>query len=171
MTRDLFEVFDEAVQLASSVEDNFLQLARRLRKLQDHNSNLFKGVCSQTGLGRRKAFYLAKIARQIEDLAIPDPQLAAIGWTKVEAIGKHLTKVNWQNLLALAHEHSVHDLKIVMKGGRPIPGTRCVLLYLKPSHYALFANAIVKHGGRIKGVGLAGKERALLALIEKAAAP
>ena len=167
MTNDLFTVFDEAVELASSVQENFLELGRRMLYLNNHNRNMFKGVCFKTGLDRRKAIYLASIALQVEELAIPDKQLLVLGWTKVEAIGKHLTKTGWKDVLALAKVYSVRELKVIVKGSMPVPGTRCVLLYLMPSQYELFAEVVVKHGGKAKGAGLTGKELALSSFIEK----
>jgi hypothetical protein len=53
------------------------------------------------------------------------------------------------------------------QGGRPVPGTRRVLLYFKPREYEAFAGAIVKHGGAASGPCLTNKEQALLNLIQK----
>jgi hypothetical protein len=69
---NLFDKYEDALELASKFEENFVELGRLLRFLQDHNPNLFKGVCKETGLSPRKAYYLASLARQIEKLAIPD---------------------------------------------------------------------------------------------------
>jgi len=167
---DIFEAYEEAIDLASKYEENFLELGRKLRFLQDNNHNLFKGVCKETGLDPRKAYYLARMSRQIEKLGIPDQQLIDVGWTKVTVIGLHLGKANWKGLLKLAHEHSVRDMKILMQGGTPVPGTRCVLLYFKPLQYEVFAKAVLQHGGNLSGQGLTNTERALLNLIKKAIA-
>ena len=80
----------------------------------------------------------------------------------------HLTKANWKELIKLAQQHTVRDLKIIMSGGTPIPDTRCVLLYFKPRQYDLFAKAVFQNGGIANGTGLKNKERALLKIIEKA---
>src|SRR5271155_3212970 len=165
---DIFDAYEDALELAFEFEENFVELGRKLRYLQDNNHNLFKGVCFKTVLAPRKAYYLARMARQIEKLGIPDQQLIDLGWTKVAAIGLHLTKANWRELLNLARRHTVRDLKIVAEGGRPVPGTRCVLLYLKPGQYEAFAKAILQHGGKAKGPGLKNTERALMNLIAKA---
>ena len=62
---ELYKAYDDALELASKFEENFVELGRRLRLLQDNNQNLFKGVCAKTGLDLRKAYYLASMARQI----------------------------------------------------------------------------------------------------------
>jgi hypothetical protein len=165
---DLFDKYDKALELAAKFEQNFVELGRLLHYLQDHNPNLFKGVFTETALSRRKAYYLARLARQIEKLTIPDQLLIDVGWTKVAVIGLHLTKSNWKDLIKLAKQRTVRELKIIVEGGTPVPGTRCVLLYLKPRQYAIFAKAIVHNGGKENGVGLANKERALMNLIAKA---
>ncbi len=72
---ELYKAYDDALELASKFEENFVELGRRLRLLQDNNQNLFKGVCAKTGLDLRKAYYLASMARQIDKLSIPDQQL------------------------------------------------------------------------------------------------
>ncbi len=166
----LFDAYEDALELASKFEENFVELGRLMRYLQDHNHNLFKGVCAKTVLDPRKAYYLARMARQIERLGIPDQQLIDLGWTKVAAIGLHFTKANWRELIKLAQRHTVRDLKIIVQGGTPVPGTRCVLLYLKPQQYELFAKAILQHGGEAKGPGLKNTERALMTLIQKTTA-
>jgi hypothetical protein len=167
-TDEIDKAYEDALQLAFKMEDNFLALARKLRFLQDHNPNLFKEVCFKSGTDSRKAYYLTRISRQIEKLRIPDQQLIDVGWTKVEVIGPHLTKENWKQLVMLARENTVRNLKIVMEGGKPVPGTRCVLLYFKPRQYEVFAKAILQHGGHPNGQGLANTQRALLNLIKKA---
>ena len=163
-----FDVYEDALELASKYEENFVELGRKLRYLLDHTPNLFKGVCKETTLSPRKAYYLARLAKQIEKLGIPDQALIDVGWTKVAAIGLDFTKANWRELLKHAKEHNVRDLKIIAQGGKPVPGTRCVLLYLKPAQYEKFAKAILANGGKANGPGLANTERALMAIVAKA---
>lgn len=167
---ELYKAYDDAIELASKFEENFVELGRRLRLLQDNNQNLFKGVCAKTGLDLRKDYYLVSMARQIDKLPIPDEQLIAIGWTKASAIGMYLTKANWKELIKLAEQHTVRDLKIIMSGGKPIPNARCVLLYFKPRQYDLFAKAVLQHGGQASGSGLTNTVPALMKIIEKAMA-
>lgn len=102
---EIDKAYEDALQLAFKMEDNFLALARKLRFLQHHNPNLFKEVCFKSGMESRKAHYLTRISRQIEKLRVPDQQLIDVGWTKVEVIGPHLTKENWKQLVKLAREN------------------------------------------------------------------
>ena len=173
MTASLKDTFDEAASLTATFEDNFVKLGRLLRKLQVEDKAMFKQLIEETGIDRRKAYYFSAIARQFEGIPVSDAQLGAIGWTKVEILGPHVTRSNWRKLLALAQKHSARDLRIVMEGGRPVEGTRCVLLYFKPRQYERFAKAVTAFGGKVVGETLKNRERALMNIIaaaERAAA-
>jgi hypothetical protein len=161
----LTDLFNEAVALSAKFKDNFVKLGRLLRKLQVEDHNLFKQFIEESGLGRRKAYYFAEIARRFEGLLINDAQFTAIGWTRAHIIGPHVTPRNLQELLALAEQHNARELKLIMEGGRPTPGTRCVLLYLKPTQYDRYARATVAHGGKMVGGSLKDCERALMNII------
>ena len=99
-------------------------------------------------------------------MPIDNAELAGIGWTRAETIAPHVTLENCNSLVAQAAQHSTRDLKIIMAGGRPVPGTRAVILYLKPKQYARFAKAVEAHGGTSIGGTLTNKEEALMNLID-----
>ena len=162
---NLTDTYSEAVALSAKPEDNFVKLGRLLRKLKVEDNDQFKQLIKESGLGRRKAYYLAEIARRFEGLPITDAQLTAIGWTRAHIIGPDVTPRSWQELLTLAEQHTARELKLVMKGDRPTPGTRCVLLYLKPTQYDRYARATVAHGGKLVAGSLKIRERALMNLI------
>jgi len=124
-------------------------------------------VCAETGLGERKAYYLAAIGKKIEGLPIPNETLANVGWTKMQIIGKLLTEVNWQEFLAVAEAHTTRDLKVIAKGLRPTPGMKTVYLHLTPGQHKKFTQAILENGGEAKGVGIVNVERALMNVIAK----
>ncbi len=166
MTLSKQETFDRAVRLASRVDDDFIELARLLWRLKERDQDLYNRVRDETGLDRRKAYYLVQIARTIDGLPIPRERLARIGWTKMQIIADQLTRQNWREMLELAEQHTAHGLKAVLAGKRA--NERCVVLYLRPKDYQRFANAIMKHGARPNGSGLLNKEQALMALVELA---
>ena len=165
MTLKTEDAYNKIIRLSTHVDQNFIELGRLLRQLKERDKELFKQVCEDSGLGRRKGYYLVAIVKQFEGLPITDAQLASIGWTKAEIIGKHVTTDNWPELLAEAQQRSTRDLKIIMSGGQPVRGTKCVVLYLKPNHYERFQKAIKTHGGKVEGGSLKNKERALMNII------
>jgi hypothetical protein len=164
----LTDTYNEAVALSAKFEDNFVKLGRLLRKLQVEDKGLFKQLIEESGLGRRKAYCLAEIARRFVGLPISDAQLTGIGWTFAHIIGPHVTPRNWQELLALPEQHNAREVKLIMNGGRPTPGTRCVRLYLKPTQYDRYARATVAHGGKMVAGSLKDRERALMNIIAAA---
>ena len=128
----LTDTYNEAVTLSAEPEDNFVKLGRLLLKLQVEGKDLFKQLIKESGLERRKAYYLAAIARQFDLVPIKDAQLAAIGWTRAQIISRYVTPRNWRELLELAQKHSAHDLKIAVSGDkRKVRGTRSVELVLE----------------------------------------
>ena len=135
--------------LSAEPEDNFVKLGRLLLKLQVEGKDLFKQLIKESGLERRKAYYLAAIARQFDLVPIKDAQLGAIGWTRAQIISRYVTPRNWRELLELAQKHSAHDLKIAVSGDKPVRGTRSVTLFLKPSQYDRYVQATVSHGGKV----------------------
>ena len=95
MTLSKQETFDRAVRLAARLDDDFIELGRLLKRLQERDHELFKQVCEETHLDRRKAYYLIQIARQVEGLPIPRERLARIGWTRMQLVADQLTRENW----------------------------------------------------------------------------
>ena len=71
-TEDLFE---KALTLSGDVEDNFLELGKSLRQLQDRDSELFHKIVAKTNLGRRKAYYLVEVSRIFDPLPVPRSRL------------------------------------------------------------------------------------------------
>jgi hypothetical protein len=61
------DLIDNALALSKDVEDNFLELGKSLRQLQDRDPDLFHQIIEKTTLGRRKAYYLAACRTELCD--------------------------------------------------------------------------------------------------------
>lgn len=168
MNRNPLDALEEIVDLSTNAEQNFIVLGRLLRQVKEADPDLFKLAIEQGCISRRTAYYLVHIACCFEGMPIEDDELAAIGWTRADIIAPHLTIQNCKDLVAQAAALTTRDLKITMEGGRPVPGTRAVVLYLKPTQHARFAKAIASNGGKSIGGGLTNKELALMNLIAAA---
>jgi hypothetical protein len=162
------ELYDKALALSANVEDNFLDLGRSLRQLQDRDPDLFQQVVKKGDLGRRKAYYLVEVSRIFDPLPVPRSRLRNIGWTKLQLIGKHVTPHNLEDLLQLAESVNSKELERRMRGEKPLKNARCVVMYFSPKQYAEFEEALLKNGGEPSGRGIVGKEKALINALRKA---
>jgi hypothetical protein len=70
-------LFEEATSLSKHVDDNFIELGRALRKLQESKPVLFEKVYKTTDLGRRKAYYLVQVSKTFDPAQ--DSQREVIG--------------------------------------------------------------------------------------------
>jgi hypothetical protein len=159
---------ERAFEFAPLLEENFLELAKVLRMINDLDPGQFRRVYEKLRLGKRKAHYLVEISKRFEGSTLPKSRLNSIGWTKVQIIGKHLTRKNADKLLRLAEENTVRNLKLLMQDKKPMPKTHCVLMYFSPRQYRVFENAIAQHRAGRKGRGIVSKEQTLVGLISRA---
>jgi hypothetical protein len=113
-------LYEKALELFARVPDNFFDLGRVLRQLQDRDPDLFQKFVAKTGIGRRKAYYLVEISRTFDPLQVSRARLHDLGWTKVQLLGKHVTKDNVEELLKLAENTSANELERVLSGKKPL---------------------------------------------------
>ena len=168
MVKSNDELYGQAKELSTNVDDNFLELGKALRQLQDRDPEMFRQLYeSNSDLGRRKAYYLVAVSRTFDPLPISRLRLKKIGWTKLEILSHHITKDNAQELLQLAEESTAKQLGTLMKGEKPINNARCVLMYFTPKEYKVLEEALVNNGGQRSGRGFLNKEKALIAALKK----
>jgi hypothetical protein len=168
MTMSIEELYDRALALSSDVDDTFLELGRSLRQLLDRDPDLFQQIVKKGRLGRRKAYYLVEVSRKFEPLPISRARLKKVGWTKLQIIGRHVTKDNVEELVNLAEQLRTKQLERKMQGEEPDSNAHCVLMYFSPKQYAEFEEALLKNGAETSGRGIVGKEQALIKALRKA---
>ena len=161
------DLFDKAVHMAGNVEDNFLELGKALRQLQDRDLELFQKIVAKGSLRRRKAYYLVEVSRIFDPLPVPRSRLRKIGWTKLQVIGKRVTPDNLDDLLSLAEGVNAKELERRLRGEKPLDNAHCVLMYFSPKQYAELEEVLVAHGGTKSRRGILNKEEALLRVIRK----
>jgi len=163
------EIYAKAMKMAKNVEDNFLDLGRYLRQLQNRDPEKFQEIIQKTDLKRRKAYYLVEVSKTFDPLPVFRARLKKLGWTKCQIIGKHVTKDNVEELVTLAENMPVKLLEKHMRGENPVPGSHCVLMYFSPEPYEDFEEALIAHGAKPNPPGakegLRGKEAALMRII------
>ena len=163
MTR-LEKLLQTAVKLSARPDDTFLDLARALAAIYAQDKALLGRFIAESGIGRRKAYYLLELGKRLADLGVPDKRFEKIGWTKLQIIGKHLTRRNAEKLLGWAKECNAPQLTARVRGEAPSK-THCVLLYFSPAQYRQFEKAILTKGGKRSGRGLVGKEAAIMRMV------
>lgn len=146
---------------------NFMDLARQLRQTLEQSPNEFMRIAKQLGVERRKAYYLVEIDRNLDGLKVDRQRLERIGWTKLQIISGHINSRNAESLLAQAEQHNAYELTRLMKR-EPVdaePRENVVSLHFTGSEYDIFRAAVLAHGARASGAGIAGKEQALIAAL------
>jgi hypothetical protein len=152
--------------LIGKLEDEFLELAALLHKVQEMSPKHFKTLTSTIPqLGRRKAYYLVSIDRAFGDKNVPPERLTKIGWTRLAALAPHITDENLEDALLFAELNTVRNIEAVVHGLEPIIGGRSVLLNFTADQFAAFSAAILAHGAAKNGKGFIGKEAALIATL------
>ena len=169
MATNIDKVFETAIDLAQEGEDSFLELASQLRQIHERDRDLFRRFIATSGISRRKAYYLVKADKQFRKIPVPRSRIRALGWTKLHMIGPALTETNYEKLITLAEQNSAPNLKLLVKGEKPIKGQRCVTLYLSDDQYALLEKLLVDNGAKPVGRGLQDKEGALMKVLTEAA--
>ncbi|WP_439544167.1 hypothetical protein [Hyphomicrobium sp.] len=147
---------------ALEIGDNFMKAARYFREIQDTMPDKFSYLAKLTGIGLRKAYYLAGIDRKFRNLGIERSRLENIGWTKVRLISDYVNKGNWEELLQLAETSTARELTLKLRKEQTLDGTRCVVLYLTPHEYEVFEEMLLLHGASQVGRGLRDKEEGLI---------
>jgi hypothetical protein len=151
----------------AKLDDDFLELASLLHKLQQTSSEDFKKLINMPQLGRRKAYYLVSIDKAFGDKQVPAERLKKIGWTRLAALAPHITDENLEDALLFAESNTVRNIEAVVHGLEPIIGGRNVLFNFTAEQFAVFSTAILAHGAMQNGEGFVGKEAALVAALIK----
>lgn len=148
--------------------NDFLEMARHLREVQDRDPDGFLDKAAALGLSRRKAFYLARIDRQFAELGVDDDTLRRVGWTKLYALAPHVTEKNHRELLDKAEQLTVHQLQAELRNDPERKATKPVLLYLTDDQRAVLEQAVEHYRDATPASGTLHREKALIAALENA---
>jgi hypothetical protein len=167
MKANLNLLFLKALALIASLEDDFMELTSLLRQVQKNDPNDFKTLYCIPQLDRRKAYYLVSIDKVFGGKNVPLERLNALGWTKLATLAPHITDDNLEDALLFAELNTVRNIEAVVHGQEPIIGGRSVLLNFTGEQFSAFAQAILANGAIQNGAGFVGKEKALIAALDK----
>ena len=154
---------DYPVELITAIRSgDFLVAAKFLRKIQEEAPETFDLILSLFKIGRRRAYYLISLDKQLSKLNLDQERLRNIGSTKLQMIAPHMTPENCESLLLLAERFTGRELSQKLRNEKIVKGERSVLLYFSPSQYKIFVSALLANGAQTAGNGLRRKERALI---------
>lgn len=156
--------------MSKAIDENFLELAKSLRELQDQDADEFTRVVGNSQLGKRKAYYLVSIDRTFSKIPVPKARLKKIGWTKLNVLTRAINKSNYAELLKAAESMTAKELDAHLSG-RPVPTEKkkAFLAYLSPEDYEHLAKAFARVGGVRYQRGWSNKGAALAALAKTVA--
>jgi hypothetical protein len=159
------KLYNQAISLSSSVDENFLELGQTLMELQDADLEKFRMFVRNSNMKERKIYYLVTIARTFRNIPVDEKRLRRIGWTKLNILTRYIDKKNYQKLLKMAEEYTAKDLELVLQGKKPMEGSRAVLCYFDPKDYALLEKAMLMFNGQKYGKGIVNKEEAIMKMV------
>jgi hypothetical protein len=164
------ETFKKVQELSGAIDENFLELAKALRTLQDTDNDEFLRAIKNSGLGKRKAYYLVAIDRTFSTIPVPKMRLKKIGWTKLNLLTSHISKDNYSPMLKAAEQYTAKELEAHLNG-RPVEEKKkAFLAYVDSEGYEALVEAFSKVGGKRSGRGWTNKGAALKALAQTVAA-
>lgn len=159
----------KVASLSGAIDENFLELAKALRELQDQDVDEFTRLVNNSPLGRRKAYYLVAIDRTFSKIPVPKARLKRIGWTKLNVLTKSINKSNYAELLKAAETYTAKELEKYLAGEKPATDKKAFLAYLTPEAYETLTEAFHRVGGRRYQRGWSNKGAALTALAQTVA--
>lgn len=174
--------YGKALALATKADESPLDLAENLwyvhYKDQLHKNaiakvpNSLSELIKETGISPRRAYYLIDLWSRFSDAEISKSKLAEVGWTKLAILAKKCPagKEQWGVKIALSKGVTAKNLSATLESAAKVKKTRCVLLYFDLHDYGIFEEALQEHGAKLKGKGLSGKEKAIMAMIVGAGA-
>lgn len=158
------ELITQAADLSVAFDQNFLELARTLRELDDMGVEEFRRALASAKIGNRKGKYLVSIDRAFAKLAVSKTRLRKIGWTKLRLLAPIIDGASCQDLLRLAEQHTAKELEALVRGEDPASKKRPVVLYLADDDFHLLHEVLAQFGGIKTPRGMDNRELALMNL-------
>ena len=171
--RQLNRLKTKAIELARRPALNFFELAEYIAVLHDSSPALVADLPHQTGMSRRRLYYLLDVGQLIATHKIIKSEAEEIGWTKLQIIARHV-KANGgasakdiRTFFKMARATKAHALIEVLRGKESMPA-RAVMFRLDDAERSELNNTLMAFGARPARRGLKDKEVALMMIIRAA---
>lgn len=160
----------EVLGLARRPAVNFFDLAVRLKKLHELKPSCMQYLSDKTGINKRRLYYYLDVGRLIEGCGLRQPEVEAVGWTKLQIIARHVKGMGGASsgeitrLLESAAQTPALKLRSDLRGFEA-PGLKSVVFRLNAVARTELDTALVAFGAKRTFRGLAEKEDALMELV------
>ncbi len=163
--------------LAGETTKNFYDLSLAVKKDHDEDPDNFKRIWKEKVLDRRTAYYLLDVGKLIEVGNLSKADAHAIGWTKLQAVARHLMKAGPPEEeafrkfidLAIDKKMTARDLPKVL-AGNPAEKERAAVFWLSEGEQSRLEAALVANGAKRVHSGLTGKGKALMKIVRAGSA-
>jgi hypothetical protein len=161
------------IELAKKPRLNFYKLAVSIEKLHIKDLSAFGQIPMQTGMSRRRAYYLLDVGRLIRSWELSPATAEAIGLMKLQIITRHALEndgasdVKLETYLSLALSTKVRDLRNMLDG-EVTSKIRAEVFHLTLEEQFELRKALVAYGAQKVPAGLSSKEIALMRLAKAA---
>lgn len=160
------------MQLARKPTLNFFELATKLAKLHESDPSTLRDIPEQTGMSRRRLYYLLEVGRLLSDQQISKPDAEAVGWTKLQIIARHLSRSEGaeselRRFMKQAIGVPSRSLETALKG-EAVPDDCAVQFTLDKISKGELDEALLAYGAERSGRGLVKREQALTRIVQAA---
>ncbi len=168
----------QVVALAQRRGVNFVELALTLVTLHDVDVSQLRELPKETGMSRRRLYYLLDVGRFLNEHPLAKPDAEAIGWTKLQIIAHHLSNRgknnieganSLQDIMNIAKATSAGSLSKALTSKRVLR-SRAVQFRLSDAARSELNDALLVFGAKQGPRGLANKESALIDIVRAAKA-
>ena len=164
-----------SIELARQPSVNFYELSVLLAELADAPYvGLVEDLPNETGMSRRRLYYLLAAGRLIVEQGISKAQAEEVGWTKLQIIARYLnnsttvpTAAQLESYLDVARKTTAHSLMQTLKEGTA-DGKTAVVFRLSPGIVWKLNDALLAFGATQDHRGFKGKEGALASILAAA---
>ena len=132
-----------------------------------------KQLPQETGMSRRRLYYLLEVGQFIERWGICEAAAANVGWTKLQIISRHAgndeskSAKDIEAYLEAASVTTAYALSTTLRQGRAVP-KKAVVFRLNVGARAELREALAAFGAKSRGKGMILKEKALIKIVRTA---
>lgn len=164
---ELTSLLAKAEFLYGSILGDYFEFGKVLSSISEIDKAAWGDLIVKIGLKTRRAYACMEIYDAYKGDKIPKSKFAAIGWTKMHLIIPYKDQYALDELLDLASEHNVPNLKRVLRDQKPPQDLKIFTEYFTSKEYSEVERALKAEGMVMGPRGYSNRKEAFLRLIRK----